>query len=143
MRHLRDFSGSRNVGVVAAVSDLANHWRAGQCFRPRWNQTPPHSSDLGRGFTSNGRANNVTIFDLKTLKTIGTVQAGTNPDAIVYDAGTKRVFTMNGRSQDATAIDAASGTVVGTSELVELDPQKLAVLHRWPLAPCQEPSGLG
>ena len=28
------------------------------------------------------------------------------------------------------------------SELVEFDPQKLAVLHRWPLAPCQEPSGL-
>src|SRR5436309_13169451 len=26
------------------------------------------ASDLGRGFTSNGRANTVTIFDLKTLK---------------------------------------------------------------------------
>ena len=25
------------------------------------------ASDLGKGFTSNGRANNVTIFDLKTL----------------------------------------------------------------------------
>jgi DNA-binding beta-propeller fold protein YncE len=125
------------------------------------------ASDLGRGFTSNGRANTVTIFDLKTLKTLGTVKAGTNPDAIVYDAGTKRVFTMNGRSQDFTAIDATSGTVAGTlalggkpefavtdgkgsifvniedkSELVEFDPQKLTVLHRWPLAPCQEPSGL-
>jgi DNA-binding beta-propeller fold protein YncE len=125
------------------------------------------ASDLGRGFTSNGRANTVTIFDLKTLKSLGTVKAGTNPDAIVYDAVTKRVFTMNGQSHDATAIDAAGGTVVGTlalggkpefavsdgrgsifvniedkSELVELDPQKLAVLHRWPLAPCQEPSGL-
>jgi len=37
--------------------------------------------DLGRGFTSNGRANTVTIFDLKTLKTIATVKVGTNPDA--------------------------------------------------------------
>ena len=125
------------------------------------------ASDLGRGFTSNGRANTVTIFDLKTLSTLGTIKVGTNPDAIVYDADTKRVFTMNGRSQDATAIDAANGTVVGTlalggkpefavadgkgsifvniedkSELVEFDPQKLAVLHHWPLAPCQEPSGL-
>src|SRR5580704_14058365 len=44
--------------------------------------------DLGRGFTSNGRANNVTIFDLETLKTISTVAAGTNPDAIVYDPAT-------------------------------------------------------
>src|SRR6516165_12140500 len=54
--------------------------------------------ELGRGFTSNGRANSVTIFDLKTLKALGTVKAGTNPDAIVYDGVTKRVFTMNGRS---------------------------------------------
>jgi YVTN family beta-propeller protein len=123
--------------------------------------------DLGRGFTSNGRANTVTIFDRKTLKVLGTVKAGTNPDAIVYDPATKRVFTMNGRSQDTTAINAADGSVAGTtalggkpefavadgkgsifvniedkSELVQFDSQKLSVLHRWPLAPCQEPSGL-
>src|SRR5258708_5459565 len=38
------------------------------------------ASDLGRGFTSNGRANTVTIFDLKTLKAISTVQTDANPD---------------------------------------------------------------
>ena len=58
-----------------------------------------------------------TIFDLKTLKTLGTVKAGTNPDAIIYDPHTKRVFTMNGRSQDTTAINAADGTVAGTLAL--------------------------
>lgn len=31
---------------------------------------------LGLGFTSNGRANTVTIFDLKSLKAIRTVQTG-------------------------------------------------------------------
>ena len=123
--------------------------------------------ELNRGFTSNGRANTVTIFDLKTLKTIGTAKAGTNPDAIVYDSVTQRVFTMNGRSHDATAIHAADGVVVGTlpldgkpefavadgkgniyvniedkSELVQFDAQKLTVLNRWALKPCQEPSGL-
>ena len=123
--------------------------------------------ELGRGFTSNGRANTVTIFDLKTLKTIGTVNAGTNPDCIVYDGVTKRVFTMNGRSSNATAITAADGTVAGTlelagkpefavadgkgsiyvniedkSELVQFDAQKLNVVNRWPLAPCEGPSGL-
>src|SRR5690348_16350824 len=35
---------------------------------------------FGRGFTSNGRDNSVTIFDLKTLKTLGTVKTGKNPD---------------------------------------------------------------
>ena len=125
------------------------------------------ASDLGRGFTSNGKANTVTIFDLKTLKTISTVKTGQNPDAIYYDAGSKRVFAFNGRSANATAINAADGTVAGTiavggkpefaagddkghvyvniedkSELLEIDAQKLSVLHHWPLTGCKEPSGL-
>ena len=122
---------------------------------------------LGRGFTSNGRAGTVTIFDLKTLASVGQVKTGQNPDAIVYDPASERVFAMNGRSADATAIDAVTGMVAGTvplggkpefavaderghiyvniedkSELVVLDPRKLAVEARWPLAPCQEPTGL-
>jgi YVTN family beta-propeller protein len=123
--------------------------------------------DLNRGFTSNGRANTVTIFDLKTLAVIATVPAGTNPDAIVYDASSKRVFTMNGRSSNATAIDAATGNVAGTialdgkpefavadgdgrvyvniedkSEMQAIDSKKLAVTATWKVAPCEEPSGL-
>src|SRR5207249_5920855 len=70
--------------------------------------------ELNRGFTSNGRANNVTIFDLKTFKAIGQVATGENPDSIRYDATSGRVFTFNGRSKNATAIDAKSGTVAGT-----------------------------
>jgi DNA-binding beta-propeller fold protein YncE len=124
--------------------------------------------DLGRGFTSNGREGTVTIFDLKTLKPISKVQAvGENPDAILFDPATKRVFTFNGKSHDATAIDAANGNVVGKidlggkpefgvstgegevfvnvedkSELLALDPKDLKVKSRWPLAPCESPSGL-
>ena len=125
------------------------------------------ASELGRGFTSNGREGTVSIFDIKTLATSNKVKVGENPDAILYDPATKRVFTFNGRSQDATAIDAASGKVLGTikldgkpefaasdakgevfvniedkSELVTIDPNKLEVKAKWPLAPCTEPSGL-
>lgn len=124
--------------------------------------------DLGRGFVSNGRASTVTVFDLKTLKTISTVKSGgINPDAIYYDARSKRVFAFNGRSANAVAINAADGQVAGMipvggkpefavgdgeghvfvniedkSQLFEIDAQKLAVLNRWPLAGCKEPSGL-
>jgi len=123
--------------------------------------------ELGRGFVSNGREGTVTIFDIQTLKLITKVKVGNNPDAILYDPATKRVFTFNGRSQDSTAIDAAKGTVLGTiklegkpefavsdgkggifvniedkSQLDAIDPNKLEVKSRWPLAPCQEPSGL-
>ncbi|MGC2107181.1 MAG: YncE family protein [Candidatus Acidiferrum sp.] len=122
---------------------------------------------LGRGFVSAGRANMAVIFDLKSLKTLGTVKTDTNPDAIVYDDVTKRVFTMNGRGQNTTAINAADGSVAGTlalggkpefaaadgkgsiyvniedkSELVQFDAEKLTETHRWPLAPCKSPSGL-
>jgi len=123
--------------------------------------------ELDRGFTSNGRANTVTIFDLQSLQIIGTAKTGMNPDAIVYDPASKRVFTMNGQSHDATVIDAATGSVLGTipvtgkpefavadgaghvyvniedkSEELQIDAQNLKVTAQWPLAPCQEPSGL-
>src|SRR3954469_6076760 len=38
--------------------------------------------ELGKGFISNGRGNNVTVFDMKTLKSLGQVPTGQNPDAI-------------------------------------------------------------
>lgn len=123
--------------------------------------------DLGRGFISNGRENTVSIFDLKTLATSSKVKVGENPDAILYDPATKRVFTFNGKSHDATAIDAAQGTVLGTikldgkpefaatdekgevfvniedkNEIEVIDPNKLEVKAKWPLAPCTEPTGL-
>src|SRR5499433_4086894 len=73
--------------------------------------------ELNRGFVSNGRGNSVTIFDLKTLKTVGTVATGENPDSIRYDATSGRVFAFNGRSKSATAIDAKSGTPAATIPL--------------------------
>jgi DNA-binding beta-propeller fold protein YncE len=124
--------------------------------------------ELGKGFVSNGREGTVTIFDMSTLATIGgKVRVGENPDAILYEPATRRVFTFNGRSHDSTAIDAATGKVLGTieldgkpefaasdakgevfvniedkSELTVIDPNKLEVKAKWPLAPCTEPSGL-
>jgi DNA-binding beta-propeller fold protein YncE len=123
--------------------------------------------EFGRGFASDGRSSTVTIFDLKTLKVLGTAPTGEGPDAIVYDPSSKRVFTLNGRAGSATAIDAASGKPLGDvtlggrpefaaadgrghiynnledkNEIIQIDAQTLTVTARWPLAPCEEPSGL-
>jgi len=125
------------------------------------------AQDLGRGFVSNGRENTVSIFDLKTLALIKKVKAGTNPDAIIYDAYSHRVFAFNGRSGDASVFEGKDGTDAGTvalggkpefaasdgkgtifvniedkSEIVPFDAKTLAVKAHWPLAPCEEPSGL-
>jgi DNA-binding beta-propeller fold protein YncE len=124
--------------------------------------------DLGRGYISAGRAGTVVVFDLKTLARIGEIKVtGENPDAILYEPSTHRVFTFNGRGRNATAIDAKTNKVVGTlaldakpefavsdgaghvfvnledrSSIARIDPKKLTVEAVWPLAGCEEPSGL-
>ena len=63
--------------------------------------------DLHRGFTSNGKADSITVFDLDTLKTIQEVKIQAhNPDAILYEPSGKHVFTFNGKSKDITVLDA-------------------------------------
>ena len=125
--------------------------------------------ELGKGFTSNGRENTVTVFDLKTLKQTAKIKldGAENPDAIVYDPASKRVFTFNGRSHNSSVIDAKSNAVVATipldgkpefgvsdgkgtvfvniedkSELTSIDAKNGRVIKTWSLAPCEEPSGL-
>jgi YVTN family beta-propeller protein len=123
--------------------------------------------DLGRGFTSNGRDDTVTVFDLKTLKATGTVKVGGRPDAIMFDPDSNRVFTYNHGSKDATAVDPSAMSVAGTvaldgvpeaavsdgrghvfvnimdkAEVVEFDARSLKVLNRWSLAPGVRPTGL-
>ena len=66
------------------------------------------AADLGKGFSSNGRENKSSMFDLKTLKLIQKVDTGENPDAILYEPAKKEIYTMNGRGKSATVIDAAA-----------------------------------
>lgn len=145
-----------NGKVVGSISDLSGvHGIA-------------VAHELGRGFISNGRSSKITIFDLKTLKTLGEVKStGENPDAILYDAASEQVFAFNGRTGNATVLEAKTGNVAGTialggkpefatsdllgrvfvniedrSEVVALGAKDLTVKAHWPLAPCEEPSGM-
>jgi DNA-binding beta-propeller fold protein YncE len=126
-------------------------------------------NEFGRGFSSNGRANSVTIFDLKTLATISEVKlpAADGPDGFLYDPASKSVFVFNARSHDATAVNAKTGEVGGTvplggkpeaaaadgaghiwvniedtAQLVEFDSKEYKVLNTWPLPTCEEPTGM-
>lgn len=123
--------------------------------------------DLGLGYTSNGKTNNVTVFDLKTFKASATIAVGTNPDAIVYVPQSQRVITFNGKSKDASIIDAKTGKLLGTveiggkpefaqvdeagkvyfniedtAELATLDPVTMKLVMRVAIKPCDSPTGL-
>jgi DNA-binding beta-propeller fold protein YncE len=122
--------------------------------------------DRGLGFSSNGRAGTVTVFDLKSLKPQAEIKAGENPDAIIYDPYSKQVIVMNGRSQDLMAIDPGALKVVATvplggklefaaaardhvyvnvedtAEIAVVDSKTWKLEERWKLEGCEEPSGL-
>ena len=124
--------------------------------------------ELGLGYTSNGRADSVTEFDLATLKPTRTIAiSGHNPDAILFDAASQRVFTFNGRSKDISVIDAHTAKVVATiplsgkpefaaadgkgrifvniedtGELTAIDSKTAKVTSTWKLSDCEEPTGL-
>jgi YVTN family beta-propeller protein len=125
------------------------------------------AAELNKGYTSNGRGNNISVFDLKTNQVLKQVDAGTNPDAICYDDFSKKIYAFNGRSKDATVIDATTDAVVATiplggkpetgvsdgkgkvfvniedtGEEVEIDATTFKILNRWKLDGGEEPSGL-
>jgi hypothetical protein len=118
------------------------------------------------GFSTNGQAGTVTVFDTQSLKPKADIKAGDGPDAIVYDDHSKRVIVGNGRSKDLTIIDPASlkaeATVPlngkpelaaadkanvyvnleDTSEIAVVDAKTWKVTQRWKLEGCEEPTGL-
>ena len=71
----------------------------------------------GKGYTSNGRLNTVTVFDLKTSAVLSQIATGQNPDAIMYEPYTKTIITCNGRSHDLSVIDPVKGEVTATIAL--------------------------
>lgn len=123
--------------------------------------------EAGKGYTSNGRLNNVTVFDLQTNKVITQVPTGENPDAILYETFSKKIITCNGRSNDLSVIDPQTAKVIATiavggkpetavsddagklyvniedkSQVVEIDLKTFTVLNHWNIAPGEEPTGL-
>jgi DNA-binding beta-propeller fold protein YncE len=127
------------------------------------------AGDMRRGFTSNGRANSVTAFDLDSLQTIQEAEIpASNPDAILYDRQSANVYTFNGASNDVTVLAAQSLAVAGRISLpakpefavddgngqifvniesvpgrmAVIDTQSLGLKASWPLAGCDSPTGL-
>lgn len=124
--------------------------------------------EFGEGFTSNGRAGTVTVFDLNTIVATKVIAVGGhNPDAILYDTASKHVYTFNGESRDISVIDPKAGTVIATlaaggkpefaradgtgriffniedrSQIGTIDSLAVKRLANWVLPNCVEPTGL-
>jgi DNA-binding beta-propeller fold protein YncE len=126
------------------------------------------ADELGLGFTSNGRSNSVSVFELGSLDVVGEIKGtGDGPDAILYDPVSKRVFTFNGRGRSATVIDAGSKAIIGSialsgkpefavldghgslfvniedrNSISRINIATSTVTAEWPISSCESPTGI-
>jgi DNA-binding beta-propeller fold protein YncE len=119
------------------------------------------------GFITASGDSSVTMFDLATLEVLGTVKAGAGADALIFDQASGHALSFNGAGNSATVVDGRTGKSLATiplggrpefaasdgrgkvfanledsSVIVEIDSKTNRVTRRWPLAPCESPSGL-
>jgi len=120
-----------------------------------------------RGYTDEGRSEQVDAFDLKTLRVTHSLPAQADTDALAYDPKSGHIFAVNGNPGTLTVIDPKTDAVITTIStggkleylaadgrghlfvngnvqnlLVRVDTQTNAVLDHWPMGDCQAPVGL-
>jgi len=124
--------------------------------------------EFNKGFTSDGRTNTVTVFDLNTLQVRQKIAIkGEQPDAILYDPASKHVMSFNAKTMDISVINAdteqeiATIPLPGTPEFAEsdgkghvylniessgslaaIDTLQSKLITTWSLGKCEEPTGL-
>ena len=120
-----------------------------------------------KGFISNGKSNNVFVFDLTTNKVLAEIETGKNPDAIMYEPFSKKIITCNGRSNNLSIIDPLLNKVIDSvnvggkpetavsdeagklfiniedkNEIVVVDTKTFKIINHWKISPGDGPSGL-
>ena len=122
----------------------------------------------GLGFTSNGKTNSVSVFDLNTLYVKAEIPLhGEKPDAMVFEVQSGKLYVFNGHSDSVDVIDSATLKPVGTIKtsadpefavsdgqgriyfnledhpgIEVIDTATDKVVANWPLAGCDGPTGI-
>jgi YVTN family beta-propeller protein len=122
---------------------------------------------LGKGYTDDGHAGEVVVFDLQTLKVLGRVKAEPDADGIVYDEKSGHILVIDGDSGKVTVIDPTTDAVVATidgggalefgvsdeagkfyvdgeknNEIVRMDLASNTADAHWSLTGCTKPHGV-
>lgn len=148
--------------------DLATRQRIGTIRDTAGVHGIAFAPEAGLGFTTNGASNSVTVFDLGNLA-VRTVIAlsGKKPDALIYVAAVDKLYVFDGGSNEIEIIDTrrlervASIPTSGRPEFAVTDGRGRIYYNiedhaaidvvdtrsdrrvaTWPLAGCEEPSGL-
>jgi YVTN family beta-propeller protein len=124
-------------------------------------------SSMGKGYTDDGKAGQVAVFDLSTLKVQKRIKAEDDADGIAFDKRSGHIFVVDGDSKVLTVIEPKTDTVITTinagggleyavsgengklyvdgadnKEIVRIDTVTNAVDARWKMPDCTSPHGL-
>jgi DNA-binding beta-propeller fold protein YncE len=126
---------------------------------------------VGRGFITDGKDGSVTIFDLKTFKVLGRVEAADDADGIIYDPASGKLLVSCGDAgvlvPIAPDVDPRAGradaavplggkpeflvadgkgkvfiNLVDKDQVAVVDTRAMKVVAKWPTAPGGAPVGL-
>jgi YVTN family beta-propeller protein len=121
----------------------------------------------GKGYTDDGEAGQVIVFDPKTLKVIKRIPAKPDADGIIVDSKSGHVFVVDGDSKTVTVVDSKTDVVAANidagggleyaqsgddgkvyvngaekKEIVRIDVKSNTVDAHWPIPGCTSPHGL-
>jgi YVTN family beta-propeller protein len=121
----------------------------------------------GKGYTDDGEAGQVIVFDLKTFKVLKRIKAHDDADGIALDPVSGHVFVIEGDSKSISVIDPKSDQVIDTiqtgggleaavaggngklyvngsenKEMIRIDTATNKVDAHWPIPDCTSPHGL-
>lgn len=123
------------------------------------------SHATGHGYTDDGKAGEVAVFDPNTLKVTARIKAQPDADGIVLDPASGNVFVIDGDSAKVTVIDPHTDKVIATIEggggleaaaagnghlyvdgaenkdVVVIDTKTNKVEAHWPMPDCTSPHG--
>jgi YVTN family beta-propeller protein len=125
------------------------------------------SHAAGHGYTDDGKAGIVGVFDVATLKVLKTIPAAPDADGIFLDPASGHVFVIDGGSGVITVVDPRSDTSIATikigagleaaepdgkghlyvdgadqHDIIAVDTRSNTVTAHWPMTGCERPHGI-
>jgi DNA-binding beta-propeller fold protein YncE len=120
------------------------------------------------GFVTRSDENTIDAFDPQSLQVLSRIQVADEPDAMIYDGSHHLLYVANAGAKLGTLIDPDKRTIVATialggspefmaidsktgllyqnlqdaNLLVAINLDSRSVVERWPLAPCESPTGM-
>ncbi len=121
----------------------------------------------GLGYADSALTETITVFSLKSLQKVKTIPALLDADGMVYDAASDQVYNVGGDANAVLAVNAKTGkpaanialggapeflasddagslyvNINDKNAIVRIDTKTNKIIARWPVAPCESPTGL-